>query len=118
MPRIRPATVAVLLLLLAACTSSRSSVRAGAEPRTTLRVTNQSWLDVNMYITTGSQRIRLGSVSGNSTTRLRIPSSVVGFGREVGFIADPIGSGSVASSFQIFVRPGEEVTITIPPSVR
>lgn len=118
MSLLRAAAVCLLLLAAAACASANPGLRVGDEPHTTVRVANQSWLDVNMYVTTGSQRVRIGSVRGNNTQTLRIPASVVGFGREVGFVADPIGSGSVASSFQIFVRPGEEVSITIPARVR
>jgi hypothetical protein len=113
----------VLALLLAgapACTPQQP----GDDPRpqaqgASLRVENQAWLDMTIYVTdagSGARR-RLGGVSGTSNVTLRIPQEVVGIGRTLRFIADPIGSGRTATSYDLFVRPGQRVTITIPPGV-
>jgi hypothetical protein len=84
-----------------------------------LRVENRSWSDVRVYVvTTAGHRTRLGMVSGSSTATLRIPVAVVSGGRELQFQVDPVGSRATASSFNIFVRPGETITITVPPQVR
>ena len=118
--QVRPSPVLLLLLALAvgACgQAARSGPVVGSEP-TRVRVENQSSSQVNIYVVAGAQRIRLGSVVGSATAVLRIPDSVVGFGRDLSFLADPIGSSNVASSFSIYVQPGEEVTITIPSRVR
>lgn len=115
----RAVACVVLVALLGACGSGRG--RSGPAPpseTTTLRLENQSWSQMTIYVVAGGQRIRLGSVEGNSTGRLRIPGSVVGMGRELSFMADPLGSSNVARSFSIYVRPGEEVSLTIPPSAR
>jgi CheY-like chemotaxis protein len=85
---------------------------------TPLRVNNQSWLDMRIYVVASGQRVRLGMVNANNTAVLRIPAYVVGLGREVSFLADPQASGSVARSFSMYIQPGEEVSITIPPTVR
>ncbi len=118
----RTATRTLMLLALAlaaACAGGRGAPAddPGAEP-TLVRVENQSWLDMNIFVVEGGQRIRLGSVTGNSSGTLRIPRSVIGLGRNLSFIADPVGSRSQASSFEIYVRPGETVSLTIPPQVR
>jgi hypothetical protein len=113
----RTLLLSALFVLLAGCGASRGGAAAESTP---LRVNNQSWLDMRIYVvSSGSgQRIRLGMVTGNSVQTLRIPSHVVGMGREVSFIADPVGSPTVASSFNIYVRPNQQVSITIPPTVR
>lgn len=107
----------VFSLAIGACGAARSGPVVARES-TSLRVQNQSSSQMNIYVVASGQRIRLGSVAGNATAVLRIPHSVVGLGRELSFLADPLGSSNVASSFSIYVQPGEEVTITVPPTVR
>ena len=112
----------VLGLLLGA--SACSSRQPGENPRaqaqvSTVLVQNQAWLDMNVYVQSVGigARTRLGTVNGTSNTTLRIPAGIVGAGRTVRFLVDPIGSQRTATSFEINVRPGEQVTITIPSSV-
>jgi hypothetical protein len=88
------------------------------DPRapTYLRITNQTFLDMNVYVLRGGQRVRLGTVGAIQTARLRIPDNVVGGGSPLRFLADPIGSSRVSQSFDIVVTPGDEVVLTIPPT--
>lgn len=110
----------VLTVVASACYSSRQTgpLPPAGSDTTPLRVQNQSWLQMNVYVVAGGGRVRLGTVSGNSTTTLQIPRHVVGQGREVSFYVDPVGSSQTATSFEMWVRPGERVTITIPPTLR
>ncbi len=85
------------------------------EEDTTVRVRNQSFLDHNIYVFNGGARVRLGTVSGNSTAVLRIPRSVVQPGALLRFLADPIGSNVTPVSDQVAVSPGDEVQLIIPP---
>jgi hypothetical protein len=114
----RSVLLALTMLLVAAC--GAREVRPGHDPEgTPLQVTNHSWSDVRIFVvTTAGQRTRLGTVTGSSSTTLQIPASVVGGGRELQIEALPIGTRSAATSFPLFVRPGETVGITIPPQVR
>lgn len=106
------ASALLLLLVLAACAGNpRDQDAEGA----TARVENQSWSEMTIYAVAGGQRVRLGSVNANSTAVLRIPAGVVGLGRTLTFIADPLGSSRTSRSFEIYVAPGEEITLTIPP---
>src|SRR4051812_48082943 len=56
--------------------------------RTTVRVVNQGFLDRNIYVVRGSERVRLGTVSGNSTQVLTIPASIVQSLITLRFVAD------------------------------
>ncbi|HYD53456.1 MAG TPA: hypothetical protein VEA99_12545 [Gemmatimonadaceae bacterium] len=103
-----------LALLLAACAGGGRA--RPPEPATYLQVRNQSWLDQTVYVVRGGQRTRLGTVTGSSTGRFRIPASLIFGATPLSFVADPIGSERVATSFEIVVSPGETVTLTIPPS--
>jgi hypothetical protein len=119
---LRKLRVPLLLLLVlvgaAACTGRGRSSPEPAE-RTTLFIRNNSWSDMTIFVLySGGSRQRLGLVNGNSSANLRIPANVVGLGRDLRFMADPVGSSRTAQSFNMFVRPGEEVRLTIPPTVR
>jgi hypothetical protein len=110
--------LALMLLTLVACTRSRSNrPPAGIEP-TYVRIQNQSWLDMNIYVLRSSQRIRLGTVSANATQRFKLPQNLIFGATPLRFLADPIGSSRTAQSFEIVVSPGDELTLTIPPGVR
>jgi hypothetical protein len=102
----------------AACTRpARAGARGARAPQeaTTLRVQNQNFLAMNIYVVRGGVRARLGTVSGNSTARFTIPVSYVQTLTPLRFLADPIGARSAPVSEEITVSPGDEVTLTIPP---
>jgi hypothetical protein len=107
--------VLLVAVVLAACSSSPESRHAPRAEPTTVRVNNQAWTEMTVYVLASGQRVRIGNVNGNSTAVLRLPDSVVGVGRGVTFMVDPLGSSRTSNSFEIHVRPGEQVTITIPP---
>ena len=82
---------------------------------TSVRVRNQGFLDVNVYAVRGGQRVRLGTVTGNSAQVLRIPDYLLSGTTPLRFIADPIGNQRTPTSDEIVVTPGDEVQIFIPP---
>jgi hypothetical protein len=116
---LRTSVLVLLALVAVACTGTGKNAPRAVE-RTTVRIQNQSWADMTVYVLTGtgSTRQRLGLVTGTSTGTFTIPERFVGMGQSVRFLADPVGSSNTAQSFEIFVRPGQEVTLTIPPGVR
>jgi hypothetical protein len=108
----------VLLAMLGCAPRSRSSAPPPANPPTYVRITNQSWLDMNVYVLRSSQRIRLGMIGANQTQRFTLPANLIFGATPLRFMADPIGSSNTAQSFEIVVSPGDEITLTIPPGVR
>ena len=110
----------MLVAAAAACSRSRGAAEVEGEgesrPQTYVRVTNQAFLDMNVYVVRGGQRIRLGTVGANQTVRFRIPDNVVFGATQLRFLTDPIGSQRVSQSFDILVSPGDEVVMTIPPT--
>lgn len=107
-----------LLLGVGACShNSRSNSRA-ATPRaaSTLQVVNQRFLDMDVYVLPqNGARLRLGTATGNSTTNMRIPSSVIFGTTQLRFVADPVGGPGASLSESILVVPGDQVTLTITP---
>lgn len=106
---------AVLALVLGAC-GRRAG--AGSSPATRsealLRVENQSWLDMNIYVLRGGQRMRLGEVPAASSRVFTLPADMVGGGAVLRFQADPVGSDRAPISEEITVERGQAVTLTIP----
>jgi hypothetical protein len=111
----RFALLPAVVFLAVACSRSPQTQADPATARTTLRVENQSFLDMNIYVLRGSERIRLGTATGSSTTVLTIPRMVVPASTSLRFLADPIGGARAPVSDELTVRPGDEVTLTIPP---
>ena len=101
-------------LLIPACASSGANAANKEEP-TTLVVDNQSVLDHNIYVIRGSQRLRAGTATGLSQTRLTIPRGVVFGLTTLRFMADPIGSNRTPVSEEITVTQGDEIVLRIPP---
>lgn len=114
----RRTLIAVLLIGLSvtvpACASkSGATTDNPANAETTLVVRNDNYLDYNIYLIQGSQRVRIGQARGLSTTRMRIPSQYV-FGVSVlQFMGDPVGGTSTPVSERINVTPGDEVHLQI-----
>lgn len=102
--------------LAAACAQNKNPDQAAEpQPVTRLRVQNQAFLDMTIYVYRGPQRLRLGTANGNSTTRFTIPASLIFGATPLRFQADPIGSNRASISEEITVSPGDEVTLLIPP---
>ena len=105
------------LALGAACSgNSKEDQDVEPVPATMLKVQNQAFLDMTIYVYRSSQRIRLGVANGNSTTRFVIPSNLIFGSTPLRFQADPIGRNRQPISQEINVSPGDEVVITIPPT--
>lgn len=105
------------LALASACSLNRNDPDEMAEPvpPTKLRVDNQAFLDMTIYVYRSSQRVRLGTATGNSVTRLTIPANMIFGATPLRFQADPIGGNRTPVSSEITVSPGDEVYLTIPP---
>lgn len=113
-PRSTYIALLFLLLTLGACASGAHRGAVPAQEQTTLRVQNQSWLDMNVFVLRSGQRIRLGMVPGSSTRVLVIPANIMFGMTPLQFMADPVGSPRTPISQEITVRPGDEVTLIIP----
>lgn len=87
-----------------------------ASEKTTLKVENQGFSDMDIFVLSGGQRIRLGLATGNHTTMFTIPPYLAAGLEPLRFIADPVGSNRAPVSDEITVHPGDQVTLTIPPA--
>jgi hypothetical protein len=85
-------------------------------PPTRIKIENQAYLDMTIYVIRSSQRVRLGIANGSSTTRMLIPPNLIFGSTALRFQADPIGGNRQPISQEITVSPGDEVTLIIPPN--
>jgi hypothetical protein len=109
------AALGVLVMMTACYRQNEPDTAAEPVPPTILRVENQAFLDMTIYLVRSSQRIRLGIATGNATTRFTIPQNMIFGATPLRFFADPIGGSRTPVSEEITVSPGDEVTLTIPP---
>lgn len=104
----------VLLILLISCSSASQQARGRMQVKTTVRVENQNILDMTVYILRGSQRLRLGMVTGLTTREFVIPKNLILGATSLRFLADPIGSRHMPVSQEILMSPGDKIEIVIP----
>ncbi len=107
----------LLLFTLAAAACHRGAVAPiNPQAEVAVSVDNQNFLDMNVFLIRGGQRIRLGTVPGLSSRILMVRPELVGYGTELRFELHPIGGRSNPISETITVRPGDVVQLTIPPN--
>jgi hypothetical protein len=85
------------------------------DARTRVRVTNQSYQDMTVYVVTEQgQNVRLGLASSTSTSTFDIPSSLVNASMNMlQFLAVPIAGNGTPRTQQLTVEPGDMVQLTI-----
>ncbi|HEY3222089.1 MAG TPA: hypothetical protein VGJ80_15260 [Gemmatimonadales bacterium] len=101
-------------VLSAGCHHAVNSGPPEPQPQTTVKVQNQNFLDMNVYVLQGGQRIRLGTVTGLSSQVFTIPAYIVR-GSPLQFEVHPIGGRTNPRTETISVQPGDHVELTIPP---
>src|SRR5947207_14615178 len=107
----------LLLCTFAAAACHRGAV-APINPRAevALNVDNQNFLDMNVYLVRGGQRIRLGTVPGLSSRTIMLRPEYVGYGADLQFELHPIGGQGNPITESISVHPGDVISLRIPPS--
>ena len=113
----RPETMVLsaLAALVLACGGGSPADGAAPEQRTVLRIENDNFSDMRIYVWRNSQRIRIGIATAKSVTTIPLNRTIVVGIQTLRFEADPIGGRTSAVSEQITVTPGEEIVLRIPP---
>ena len=104
--------MAVLLLAPAACRPHRGAgdeLSAANQGEFVLRVINNYYLDVTVYVLRGAERVRVGMVSGNSRQDFVLPGRLVGTAGQISLFGDVSTSREVVRSLPVLVRRGEFV---------
>lgn len=83
-----------------------------------LSVTNHNYLDVVIYVVHDGQHTRIGTVTGSSSQVFYVPARLLGQGREIQLLGDPIGSPDFARTETVVVQPGQYVEWTLETDLR
>ncbi len=112
------ASLPLLSILLAfACASSGRGGEATPTANARVNIENRSSLDMDIFARRqGGQAIRLGLAPANQTTAFALATAAVAGPGFLRFEARPVRrSGETVLSEPLEVRPGGEVTWSIPP---
>lgn len=116
MPRFVSALVMATGITLAAACAHTSHMPEDAPERTVLKVENQGFPDMNIFVMVeSSNRVRLGTVTGTSNAYFTLPDYLIRGTRELRFQALPIATPRGPVSQSIIVTPGDTVVLVIPP---
>ena len=116
MPRFVPALLMATGISLAGCAHASQAPQDVPE-RTVLKVENQGFPDMNVFVLPeGSNRVRLGTVTGTSNAYFTLPAYLIRGIKELRFQALPIATPRGQVSQSITVTPGDTVVLVIPPS--
>lgn len=80
---------------------------------TTVRVENNNWDNMTVYVVRGSARHRLGMVTSMNAETFRIPAAFMSGTEAVRLVADPIGSSNTYVTPSVQVKPGEQIEFDI-----
>lgn len=109
-----------LALLSAGCSHAQKSGPPEPQSETTVRVENQNFFDMDVFVVQHGMRIRLGRAASLTTQVFTIPANLVPSSTQLQFELRPIGAGGGgggnARTETIPVRPGDQVVLMIPPS--
>lgn len=86
-------------------------------PPTLVVVANRNFLDMNLYVVQSGMRVRLGTVTGLSTQRFRLPREVARHTGDLRLFADAIGGPQSYLSPPVSVRPGQSLELTLGASL-
>jgi hypothetical protein len=78
----------------------------------TARITNNGWLDVNVYATRSGARQRLGTVTGQNTAVFELPRSFIA-SRGLQIFIDAIGSPQTYQTDLIPAGPGQQIDVVV-----
>ncbi len=112
----RPALLLFALATAAATACGRGGRAALPDPEAEVAVAvdNQNFLDMDVFLIRGGQRVRIGSVPGLTQRILTLRPDIIGYATELQFEVHPIGGGGNPISETITVRPGDVIHLTIP----
>ncbi len=78
-----------------------------------IRVVNHNWHDMRVYAIIDGRSVRLGTVTGLTTQKLKIRKSLIGFGTDLEIVAIGIGNRSAIYSGSIVVSPGDQLEFRV-----
>lgn len=101
------------------CAQQATSFETGIRTeQTALRIRNDNWLDVRVYVVSesGAAAVRVGTVSAASSSVMRLRGRVLQEIRNRGsvrFLLRPLGSRASYTTPPILVQPGDQIQLSV-----
>jgi hypothetical protein len=120
--RVRILWLSGVLGLALGCAASRpqtspspvpTTAAADSKGRIPVRIDNQNYSDLDVYLLSRGTRVLLGSVTGLTRATLMLPTGSALTDGRVQLQADPLGAVAPIRTPQLLVSPGEQVYWTI-----
>ena len=105
--------ILLLLPLNAGCVAGEKATRE-TPSSVEIRVTNRSWLAMDVYLVGQSRRVHLGRLASGRTERYRMPGDFLASGLPVRFEMVSANQVQRILTDEIVVTPGEDVILIIP----
>ena len=102
-------------LALGGCAANAPGSSEMLAPSARLEVTNRSTFDMDVFLVRDEQRARLGLAPGGMTTKYTLSRAQITGGGMVRFLAAPIVTGRAVTTELLSLKPGDVVTLDIPP---
>lgn len=105
----------LMTLAAAGCGGNKSGPGLIPEERTVLRVDNQSFNDMRIYVIQGGQRVRVGTANGKNESVFKLPKTLISGYTSIRVQAVPIGANGSSISQEITITPGDDLSLRITP---
>jgi hypothetical protein len=119
----RTMLLVVGLAVTASCSTHRSTLQQDAfapipDAPVTLTVTNHNWLDVVIYVVSGTERIRLITVTAAGAGEIAVPTRALQHNGEIRLLVHAVGNPTTFTSELVVAKPGSTVEWTIESALR
>lgn len=93
--------------------------RGNGVPDAVVIFNNQSLSQANVYaVWAGGEQVRIGTVFGGRTEKLRVPGSITSTGTDISIVARLFASTRVPRTGPIHLAPGDTIEVTLPSDER
>jgi hypothetical protein len=116
-PTVVRAAIAASALALAGAAACGPMHRSSSssQPPALLYFTNESLDQADVFaVTSGSQRIRIGTVFAGRTDTLTVPREVAARGDNVNLVVRLLARSATPSSGPVPIRPGDHLVVRLP----
>lgn len=120
---LRTMLVVVMAGLATSCASHRGALKQEAfapmpDQPVTLSVTNHNWLDIVVYVISGTERIRLITVTAAGAGEIVVPVRALQHNGEIRLLVHAVGNPTTFTSELVVAKPGSTVEWTIESELR
>jgi hypothetical protein len=123
MTLLRTMSLVIVVAIATSCSTHKAALQQDAfapiaDAPVTLSVTNHNWLDVVVYVVSGTERIRLITVTAAGAGEIPVPPRALQHNGEIRLMVHAVGNPTSFMSESIVAKPGSTVEWTIESELR